>query len=159
LLRHGSLTHSRHGISVTVSVSGALIRDRDTTVGISITLVTGLAVIVSVTATFMVSLTNGFWINTIHVAVVTSWAASESIAVSTEEAVVIGIIANLVKSHTFCVLHTLGLASVGISVAEILNVTVSVIIAAAGVRALVTDRGGVNTVQLVIVTSLTASII
>ena len=82
-----------------------------------------------------------------------TWTASKSITVTTEETVVIGVVADLVKPNTLSVRHTLRLASVGVSVTEVLGITISIIITAASMRALVTNRSRVHTVQLIIMTS------
>ena len=82
-----------------------------------------------------------------------TWTTSKSVTVSAEETIIIGIITDLVKACTLCVLNTLRLACVGVSVTEVLCITISVIIAAAGVRGLVTHRSWVHTVQIIIMAS------
>jgi len=63
----------------------------------------------------------------------------------------------LVKPSTFRVICTGWLASVGFSVAEVSNITVSVLVTSTSVGSLVTDRLGVGTVEIVIMATWTAA--
>ena len=87
-----------------------------------------------------------------------TWTAAINgiaIILATVEAVVMGSIADLVISLTFHISNTHGerLTLSRLRVTEVLSVTVSVIIALAGVVSQVTYGGGVLTVQAAIVTS------
>jgi len=63
----------------------------------------------------------------------------------------------LVKPSTFRTLSTGWLASVGVGVAKVANITISVILTTTSVGSLVTNRLGVSTVKIIIMATWTAA--
>ena len=82
-----------------------------------------------------------------------------TVSSSTVEAVVVVLITDLVEAHTLRVLYTLRLANIGVSVTEISNIAVIIVPATTDVSSPITDWSGIGTVEITVVTSLTATVI
>ena len=78
---------------------------------------------------------------------------------TTEEAVVVVLITDLVKSIAFVILHALRLAGIGVGVTEISDIAVVVVPAATDVSCSITNWCGIGTVEITVVTSLATPVI
>ena len=91
-----------------------------------------------------------------------TWTAAErcfAVSSATVEAVVVLLIADLVEAYTLRVLHTLRLTNIGVCVTEISDIAVIVVPAATDMSGSVTDWSGIGTVEITVVTSLTATVV
>jgi len=158
LLRHGSCAHSGHISNIAVSISLALIGDGLTGVVLGVALVPGLTILIRVTSALVISLTHWAGIHTVIIGA-TTWATSKGLAVSTVETVVVVLIADSIKSSALRIINTLSLTLVVIIVTIVSSVTIIIRVAATEVRVLITDWGGVGTVDTTLMTTWAASVI
>jgi len=100
---------------------------------------------------------------TVQIAVVASWTTTVNcriaISDSTIEAVVIVLITDLVESVTLRILKTLSLTNIGISVTEIPNIAIIVVPTSTNVRAAITDRCRVLTVEIAVVAAFATTVV
>lgn len=82
-----------------------------------------------------------------------TWATSKGLAVSTVETVVVVLIADSIKSSALRIINTLSLTLVVIIVTIVSSVTIIIRVAATEVRVLITDWGGVGTVDTTLMTT------
>ena len=110
----------------------------------------------------MIPETDRSGILTVQITVVTSWTTAVlSIAVSDPaiEAVVVVIIADLIESDALCIGYALRHANVGICIAVIAIIAISIVPTSTDVRVSITDRSGVLTVEVAVMASLATSIV
>jgi len=148
----GHVTDSVKSITLTILHTCGL-----TSVGVSVTEVTCFTVSISVTATFVVTLADWSGVHTVVIGSAT-WAASLALTISTVEAVVIGIITHSIISITLRIILTLLNTHVVIIVTVVTSLTVIISVTATQVGAHVTHWCWIGTIDVTVMTTLTASI-